>query len=863
MLSNRLSFWGVFTVDASSPGNAQQSFIAIAKACGTDPNERAAKSWLSSSDRPWLLLIDNADDANLEIEKYFPDGEHGLTLITTRSPSVKMHGTIGQGFYHFDRLEDDEATELLLRAADNHEPRTPTILKLASAITRTLGALPLALVHAGKAIKAKLCDLNNYIPYYERNWKMIRESRRMTGQDEDDAEYMKVYASYEIVFRGMEAMKWQKYRDAVQLLKIFSFLHYENIPFGFLTVAVRNPRIQREVDAQSSQQADKQAASSQSTPWWSREWPKTFWLMIEPILKKQFENQNPVILPTFLRDAELSTRSHFEDFDVRLRQALHVLTESSLITYYEYADSYSMHPLVHTWVRERPQMKIRDQAVWCEVALHTLSRCLLLPPLNETVDPHGDLARKLLPHVISVAKMQQKIEREFESNRDKRNRPWPPLETRMIPWRALFLAKSAVVFTECAHFAEAEACLRVVMNFNAKFLGPNHPRTERVALVVSDCLWQQCRVNEAADLQEQVLYRNLEALGPDHHRTLRVMDKLGESRRHQGRFAESIELLTKAMHGMESRLPNSDPAIYHVLEQLGITMRSCFRFEDARQYQEKAVAGMKRCLGETNAKTLTSVEELAITYKELGVTLLASDPRLARQYLEIAQAHAKFVLEQRKEQLGDRQPHTWIAQGTLARIKAAMGYVDEAEQIFSSLLPVAARHLGDDHLGVLSHKCHHAKILIQQSRYQEAETLLEEVSRPARYQVAASDGDHSDRWDTLWTLVDCYQKQGNTDRALATCNELISATKAIRQGRAQTEISSTFWQMMLDKRKELMGIALPDIVKTPASMTNGPRPVDGGPAELDSGSNAMSTGTQVVVTTRAEDFRLRGSTQTW
>lgn len=199
-LANQLSFWGVFTVDASSPGNAQQSFVTIAKACGTDPNERAAKSWLSSSDRPWLLLIDNADDTNLEIEKYFPDGEQGLTLITTRNPSVKMHGTIGQRFYHFDRLDHDEANELLLRAADNREPRTPTILRLASAITRTLGALPLALVHAGKAIKAKICDLSNYVSYYERSWLLIRQSQHTTSGADDDADYMKVYASYESYF---------------------------------------------------------------------------------------------------------------------------------------------------------------------------------------------------------------------------------------------------------------------------------------------------------------------------------------------------------------------------------------------------------------------------------------------------------------------------------------------------------------------------------------------------------------------------------------------------------------------------------------------------------------------------------------
>jgi len=178
----------VFTVDASSSTNAQQSFIAIAKACGTDPNVRAAKSWLSSSDRPWLLLIDNADDTNLDIETYFPDGEHGLTLITTRNPSVKMHGTIGKKFYHFDRLNDDEANELLLKAADHREPRTPTIMQMASAITRKLGALPLALIHAGNALKANYCKLSNYIPYYDRKMQLIRQSRGMSDEEEDDTE---------------------------------------------------------------------------------------------------------------------------------------------------------------------------------------------------------------------------------------------------------------------------------------------------------------------------------------------------------------------------------------------------------------------------------------------------------------------------------------------------------------------------------------------------------------------------------------------------------------------------------------------------------------------------------------------------
>ncbi|KAL8669814.1 MAG: hypothetical protein Q9168_005618 [Polycauliona sp. 1 TL-2023] len=842
-----------------SLGNAQQSFIAIAKACGTDPNERAAKSWLSSSDRPWLLLIDNADDTNLDIESYFPDGEHGLTLITTRNPTVKMHGTIGQRFYHFDKLDDDEANELLLRAADNHEPRTPTLMQLASAITTKLGALPLALIHAGNAIKAKYCRLSNYIPYYERSWQLIRQSQTKAGHQEDDAEYMKVYASYEIVFRGLEAIKLQRYSDAVQLLKIFSFLHYEHIPFDLLIGAINHPRIQREYDeAQGIAHLEDQQRESQSLMWQPSSWLKQIRNMFDSFLMKQFKNQNPVILPTILLDTERSTSS--DDFKFRLREALHLLVQLSLVTLYESSDSYSMHPLVHTWVRERPQMTVGIQAVWCEAALHTLSRCILLPPLNESVDPRGNLARRLLPHVISVAKYQRKIERDFENNRSMRNLPWPALETRLIPWRALFLAKSALVYSESGDFVEAEKCLRVVMKFNKGFLGLNHPRTERVTLAVSDCLWQQCRVNEAAGIQQQLFQTNLKTLGADHPRTLNLMAKLGESRRQQGRLGESTELLTKAMAGMKAQLPETDPAMYHVLEQLGNTLRTCFRFEDAKQHQEQAVAGMKLYLGERNLRTLIAMEELAITYKELGTLHAESNQQLGRQYLETAHDLAIFIVEQRKLQLGDKQPHTWMAQGTLGRIKAAMGDVDDAERLFSDLLPVAARHLGDSHLEVLSHRNHHSKILIQQKRYDEAEKLLLNTSKRENYKMATFASDHPDRWDALWTLVECYQKQEKFDQSLAVCKELLEAVKAIRWVEEQTEISSTFWQMVLAKEAELMTAKDPRNIAQPTSFTFGAPSDSSQPAIVAPSLGTISSASQDTLPLGSAAVRRRVTT---
>ena len=54
---------------------------------GAEPNENAAKNWLSCLTRPWLLLIDNADDPDMEVTRYFPGGERGVILMTTRNPS--------------------------------------------------------------------------------------------------------------------------------------------------------------------------------------------------------------------------------------------------------------------------------------------------------------------------------------------------------------------------------------------------------------------------------------------------------------------------------------------------------------------------------------------------------------------------------------------------------------------------------------------------------------------------------------------------------------------------------------------------------------------------------------------------------
>ena len=168
------SFWGIFWIDAGSHQKAQHDFKRIAKYGRVDETTNAAKSWLSSQRFPWLLVIDNADDAEIPIKDYFPGGKRGNVFITTRNPDLRRYGTVAGGCFHFDGLEERDAESLLLRTAEESSPWQSSTMIYAASITKALGYLPLALVHAGSAIARGVTTLAGYVEYFEETWEKLR-----------------------------------------------------------------------------------------------------------------------------------------------------------------------------------------------------------------------------------------------------------------------------------------------------------------------------------------------------------------------------------------------------------------------------------------------------------------------------------------------------------------------------------------------------------------------------------------------------------------------------------------------------------------------------------------------------------------
>ena len=217
-------------------------------------------------------------------------------------------------------------------------------------------------------------------------------------------------AAFDLTYQAIECKTGQDSRDALQLLRMFSFLHNENIRFEFLERAVTNGALEAVQQVEDKKRELVLKASDKRQSW--SQWANG---SVFSVLTYLYRIRGPLTLPELLRSGRLSN-----EFDrIRLREALRQLTRRSLVRYNDARNSYSMHPLVHEWARETLDLTLGEKAIWAEAAAVLLSSCILLPPLG-TKDE--ELRKDLLPHVDHVRKQQALIDQHIRDNRLSRSK---------------------------------------------------------------------------------------------------------------------------------------------------------------------------------------------------------------------------------------------------------------------------------------------------------------------------------------------------------------------------------------------------------------------------------------------------------
>lgn len=388
-------FWGIFWVDASSVENAERAFAELARLGGMGDTFAKGMYWLIGRDVPWLLIIDNADDPSIDYSRFFPPGERWHILITSRLQDCKVHATIG--FSEFTDLEQEDAITLLLKAACVEDPMDQKVRELARPIAETLGHLPLALTQAGAFIRQGVCSLKNYLDLFWSHRKQILSNRSIQGTDQ--YRYT-IFTTWEVSFRMIEKQATEEAANAIQVLHAFAFLHFDQVPASIFERAWK--------DLQSVQRYETSQLHTRSlfnrfavAPLVSLFYPcitRVGWLLAPFATIHFFSRFYGRVASLLIRESRpklpdllLQKTSQWNGY--RWGRALATLSSFSLIAKDPGTESYSMHPMVHSWARDR--LGKNEQRAWSKAATTILAHSMSIKAGRSD----GAFRRSLLPHI--------------------------------------------------------------------------------------------------------------------------------------------------------------------------------------------------------------------------------------------------------------------------------------------------------------------------------------------------------------------------------------------------------------------------------------------------------------------------------
>jgi hypothetical protein len=311
-------------VDCSSEITVRAGFKSIANLCGWSVNDTdplsGIKDQLASLDECTLLVLDNCDDPITNFSDYIPDSPRVGVMLTTRlndaenyaSPDPRDVST--NHFLRLDGLELESAVGLILQAS-GHQEHNSESEQQAQHIANAVDRHPHALVVASSLIQSTTYSLETYATALSTRSTQNEVSE--TGSEQ--ATYRKVSATFEVSAGTLEDLARidPSAQHALALLDILGFFHHQDISED---IFVRAWEWAEEV---SSRSGDGDWSTKYLTPW------------------------------HVARSQHLPISGTTEERKRAFRRCRAHLVKMSLVITNAAGYGISLHPLVHTWARER------------------------------------------------------------------------------------------------------------------------------------------------------------------------------------------------------------------------------------------------------------------------------------------------------------------------------------------------------------------------------------------------------------------------------------------------------------------------------------------------------------------------------
>ncbi|KAG8721592.1 hypothetical protein FRC09_007665 [Ceratobasidium sp. 395] len=644
----RNSWSDIVYVDATARESAIATLKGFAQARNIGETYEDALRWLELSSQSWLLVIDNADDPDLGLQKFIPAGSHGSVLITTRLRSLALLGQGPGSDCGVGQMESEDAVELLLtKARMKDDVMSCEDTESAAKLVEDLGYLALAIVHAGACIFCSKTSVTKYRKQCLENTRTSLERYiKLAGNTED---YEKtVYTTWLMSYERLSL-------HTQQTLGLMANLHHEGI----------------------TEEMFKRAANNLG-------WTPT----IPP-------NDEELATRQYVRDCLTPFLDKDEGWDSNaFSTVMDELVLYSLIDYDRVNEAFALHVLVQDWTCTMIPHS-RTTAL-----MHTSHLLALSINTSNTLKTHT-YSRGLLLHVSKLlAKPDTSNINDvwFFTKVYRDNGRWKEeelLEVQVLDARKQTLGKlhpdtltsmANLASTYChqGRWDEAEALDVRVLDARKQTLGELHPDTLLSMANLASTYQDQGRWDEAEVLQVRVVDAMKQTLGELHPRTLTSMSNLAATYMNQGRWGETEALGVRVLDAMKQTLGELHPDTLTSMNNLAGTYSNQGRWDEAEALQVRVVDSSKQTLGELHPDTLISMNNLAGTYQKQG-------------RWDEAEALLVRVVDASKLILDELHPDTLISMHILASTYQSQGRWDDAETLQIQTVAAIKQVFGEQH----------------------------------------------------------------------------------------------------------------------------------------------------------------------
>ncbi|KAK0705337.1 hypothetical protein B0H67DRAFT_380681 [Lasiosphaeris hirsuta] len=593
-LRNQMPEMAIFWVHASSATRFTQAYTEIARECeipgyansGSDV-QQLVTAWLIKHPKPWLLIVDNADDSGVFFEspnaqpeiapqasgqfdlcEYIPRPPNGSVLITSRNKQVAIDllGGESSGLAEIVGFNLKKAIKFVQGQLGLDEAEDDVVDLIGQ-----LDRLPLALSQATSYIKKRQINIAKYLHFVRQGddglVRLLSEPFQDFGRD---SRVPNAVATTWIL--SFDQIK-EQHPLAGDIICFMSCVDREEIPQAFL-----------------------------STCLWPPDWTQGMRIMDDM-------KENP------------------EYDEIALEEAFGILKAFSLVTESRESGNFTLNRLVHLvalkWVQ--------SQGRYSHFAINTLFALRKHFPVVPKY-PNWGVCREFLPHFDAALTHQAHFTRSpkvddlkasllyhvsvYLLDRNDYTRSELLLceataifkETRApTDWDVLWCRISlANVYYGLNRYDEAETHFSSVRGLFSEEYGPTNQGTLACLRGLAGIYRRRGELGKAEKIISQALEARTQTLGSDHVSTLFYTEELAMTYLDQGRLTEAEALMRRALEGQMAKQGETHPDTLRVMHNLTCVFASQERDDEAWELMAQCLELQREVLGGGHANTKIS-----------------------------------------------------------------------------------------------------------------------------------------------------------------------------------------------------------------------------------------------------------------